>query len=678
MAECGLPYLSELGCITLSQGREGNDRKLEPPPTPSPSAPVTRSQSSKKRKLHETGQYAQVPDYGLSSELDPTSELSHHSAFEHISSPPRETFAEEMDIEPERKLDNEALPDLVESNDEESDEKSDVPSASDLKRMYPDESTGFHNIDNLDDVACVATFGLPAHDIRSFCHRLKWPSAALDKYLLPPLQQTKLFLVWFRIAMPQQVLAAAFGLESQQQPRVGETIRRVIDLATTNFVPCHLGFGPQHDIDLDKIISEEFQKEIACLIGKKVWDGHVVGVADGTYIYSQSIGDFFGHKYLYSTHKHRPLSKAMVVCTTRGYILDVYGGYGGRTKDNSDEAIWKDIITKAEAEIQEAKENESEAHNIVTFFRHIPNEKFIFVVDRGFRSADEVSPDHWEFKAPTGKHKVTVETRSGDMKEKEAPQHEALSANENRWVTILRNIVERINENALKRWAILGGVLDYRYLPIVDKLCKIAAAIWNCFQPGAFEKDGDLDVQDFNQLYKRRFHENWLENWNTEKYKFSGPKFSQLEQSGRASRRPWTKLTQEFIRKWSTSDYSCRLAKKYIRFARDHKRRCEFRLCTSRLPKSQCILLKFWGLKSRLSSAKVREVYLLWHNGDLRDTYCNCDGGLRSTGCAHAIATLFYLWELVNDEESVPLVASRKILTFMNADVDLSDESDSD
>ena len=62
----------------------------------------------------------------------------------------------------------------------------------------------------------------------------------------------------------------------------------------------------------------------------------------------------------------------------------------------------------------------------------------------------------------------------------------------------------------------------------------------------------------------------------------------------------------------------------------------------------------------------------------MRDTLCNCDDGLRSTGCAHAIAALCFLLELGTGKDSHPVVESRKILEAMNIDLDFQDDNDAE
>lgn len=49
--------------------------------------------------------------------------------------------------------------------------------------------------------------------------------------------------------------------------------------------------------------------------------------ADGTYIYIQKIANYKFQRQSYSMHKHRPLLKPMILVTSTGYIVDVFGPY---------------------------------------------------------------------------------------------------------------------------------------------------------------------------------------------------------------------------------------------------------------------------------------------------------------------------------------------------------------
>ena len=53
------------------------------------------------------------------------------------------------------------------------------------------------------------------------------------------------------------------------------------------------------------------------------------------------------------------------------------------------------------------------------------------------------------------------------------------------------------------------------------------------------------------------------------------------------------------------------------------------------------ILIQVKGMKSRFRSGVGRTVFVLFKNGEIEDTLCNCESGQRTIGgCAHGIALL--------------------------------------
>jgi len=368
------------------------------------------------------------------------------------------------------------------------------------------------------------------------------------------------------------------------------------------------------------------------------------------------------------------------MCTTRGYILDVWGNYGGNGAC-SDEAIWKDVMDKIETEEKESDESDK-LYNVKTFFKNVDGQKLLFVVDRGFRSAEDSNPAHWEFKAPLGKRKTKVKTTGGRTKTKEVPQLEPEEADNNRFVTKLRNIIERINKIAIKRWKLLGETLSWQYLDKVEDLCKIAAALWNRFH--SLEEDGEMDMEDYAQMKARFGHKNEIPKLLAKKkLSWSGPAFERLLEKDEEI---FANLTEKDIRRWATGPYAIKLSAPYLQQARDLEKNYRFLVPTNAgraIPKNK-FLLKLNGLRSRFSPKKKgRLVHLLFTKQDgeyhITDTLCSCDGGQRSTSCAHGICALRYLWELRNDAESAQAVKSRYVVLNMHSEICGSDsEFDSD
>ena len=146
----------------------------------------------------------------------------------------------------------------------------------------------------------------------------RFPQQITKPYKLSHLSMTKVFLAWLRLAIPQRALATLFEVDEG-------TVKDAIDIVMTSliqdFVPNHLGFGPQHKYNgkpvTRDLVNGELSTWLSQQIGKKIFKRNLSGVADGTYIYLMNFGGFEGQKKLYSGQKKRKLSK--VSCTIQSF-----------------------------------------------------------------------------------------------------------------------------------------------------------------------------------------------------------------------------------------------------------------------------------------------------------------------------------------------------------------------
>lgn len=96
----------------------------------------------------------------------------------------------------------------------------------------------------------------------------------------------------------------------------------------TDFVPRNIG--------LNAISREELLQSITNMANGLFLNNkkdRAVVIADGTYIFCQKTQNFTMQKELYSTYKKRHLFKPMVLVTTNGRFLDVFGPYSARIND---------------------------------------------------------------------------------------------------------------------------------------------------------------------------------------------------------------------------------------------------------------------------------------------------------------------------------------------------------
>ena len=159
--------------------------------------------------------------------------------------------------------------------------------------------------------------------------------------------------------------------------------------------------------------------------------------------------------------------------------MGIWARYGGNGKCN-DARIWREIIAKAKRDLVK---NPS-AQNILTFFEKNLDS---IVVDRGFRDAEG---DWFNFLSPQSKPKDDKQQTQG-------------AADFSRFVTKVRNVIERINKVALKKWKILGGAsMHWRYFDRLESLVRIASALWNCFHGPLDPQRTKWDESDLDTMLK--------------------------------------------------------------------------------------------------------------------------------------------------------------------------------
>lgn len=72
-------------------------------------------------------------------------------------------------------------------------------------------------------------------------------------------------------------------------------------------------------------------------------ENELILIVDGTYIYIEKSSDYSFQRQTYSMHKNRPLVKPMVIVTSTGYIVDVFGPYFA-DGNNNDAQILNNLL----------------------------------------------------------------------------------------------------------------------------------------------------------------------------------------------------------------------------------------------------------------------------------------------------------------------------------------------
>ena len=178
--------------------------------------------------------------------------------------------------------------------------------------------------------------------------------------------------------------------------------------------------------------------------------GRAILILDGTYIYCQKSANNILQRRTYSMHKGRPLIKPMLVVSTTGYIVSCLGPYFADYKNN-DAAITKHILYNNTENITQWLEKGD-----------------IIVIDRGFRDALDYLHEH-EYR-----------TFMPAFLDKKSKQFSTTTANETRFVTKIRWVIESAN-GRIKQWRIFDKVLPNSLLKTVGDLVGIVCALQNAY-----------------------------------------------------------------------------------------------------------------------------------------------------------------------------------------------------
>lgn len=176
-------------------------------------------------------------------------------------------------------------------------------------------------------------------------------------------QALLVYLFWLRTGLGHDRVAAIFQLDRRDVKRYLDQVR---DSLLLYFVPNYLGVNHLSRIQIQEQTTP-MAKELF-LNGNANKDS-IILVADGTYFYcdKSSYNDFQARSY--SGQKNRHLMKYLVVCTTTGYIINVY---------EFQEAIFNDAeIIKSILQNQNISKNDD--------LRKLIQPNDVLLLDRGFR-----------------------------------------------------------------------------------------------------------------------------------------------------------------------------------------------------------------------------------------------------------------------------------------------------
>ena len=199
--------------------------------------------------------------------------------------------------------------------------------------------------------------GSSKDDLNTVCDSVKdhvkeTPSRSLQK-------SVSIFLCKLKTGLSNQILSTIFYTSKSSIRRVTAAVRKALWLSKSAKI-------------LSLNMLQDNKSSIAILaqtLFNDVEKNQHILVLDGTYIYKANSNNFHFQRRSYSIHKGRPLIKPIVIVTTTGYFVSIFGPYIADNKNNEASILQHIIKTNAKD------------------IRSWLSEDDIFIVDRGFRDA---------------------------------------------------------------------------------------------------------------------------------------------------------------------------------------------------------------------------------------------------------------------------------------------------
>lgn len=413
-----------------------------------------------------------------------------------------------------------------------------------------------------------------------------------------------IYLMKLRTGHTYAQIAPFFNLSTR---KISSWIRIVRNKVHSKFVPLYL-----YNQNRDNLL------ENTSPLSRKLYrvdDEFVVVAWDATYVYTIKSSNYAFQKQSYSGQMTRNLVKFMLCVTTNGLIVAAYGPFDA---------------TKNDAKILDEILHDGES--IFSILR--PGD--VIVVDRGFRdSINDLKRRGFIIKTPKG-------TRANQLSRRDA--------NESRFATKTRFVVEVRNTHIKNKWKHLSGTKNYQSIPHLKKDFQICAAFVNAFcrsiisDQNDWDGIGDLMLENFSERNTLRAIAHLIPHnaFQTVTNLTLFPKFTYRE-----------------LKIISQESYQIRQAVSYCQLHMKVNNNnftiniwqgngCQI-LCGNLLKNgtSNPLLLSV-NLRSRFQSNKIHKVYILL-SSDLDENFvvsafcCSCRHGCRTVGCcSHVMAVIWY------------------------------------
>ncbi len=337
---------------------------------------------------------------------------------------------------------------------------------------------------------------------------------------------------------------------------------------------------------------------------------HIIIASDGTYGYVQRVNSHRVAKKAWSEQKKRVLYKPHITIAVNGKAImcQTFFANGHNTDQSISNAQFSAAYVRWCSENVNHRDcifNQEQIDELTYFqqFVYLPGD--VHLVDGGYYFAlDE------RFRAPPRVHKSDDDA-----------QFSIAQTNEKALVTLYRGVIERYFAY-VKRFKMLGEVLNWHHIRDYDKLWKIGCAITNHFGPDltADCKRNDNIVKRIENCaqFERNHLEDAIEEYNQQKKDENAVGWTVVAKTKQdvldyLINLPWLEDLKMSMDDWDFycgQRYISKIAKPYLQSLADN---FELRMC-----RDNPYLLRFSHLKSKFRSGAEHSVYLNFANcGDV-------------------------------------------------------------
>lgn len=406
------------------------------------------------------------------------------------------------------------------------------------------------------------------------------------------------FLFKLRTGSSNSIISTLFNIKYDQM--ISEYCESVLNAFEKDALPLH--FGAQ-SCSRDDLIANHTSPYVQKL---HEYENRLILIYDGTYLRHEKSSNNYYQRKSYSGQKKVPLCKPFTVCTTDGFVIDTYGPYVGTMNDAE---IMKVVL--------------SDPHGL----RILLKEGDVFIVDRGFRDIKQYLESEGFI--------VLMPALKGKRK-----QLTTAEANESRFVTKLRWVVEAVHGIIGSKFKLLHNQLDNKLLPVAKTYCRIAGLLVNLFGKRLNYDTGLQDEIAENMMSKRNIDNSLAkeveeQNWNRKKKPFQRLTSSDVLD--------FPEMTEKDLKILFTGSYQLSQAVSYLAelYTEDGDIRVNYLLEDKTILKCE--------VRSRHINRKEYKCFVQYEPNSIgyrgvKRYVCDCANGLRTVGCcSHTAAIIYFL-----------------------------------